>query len=121
MRPKKILTKAQQLKMTAGRIAASKRRLEIRISEESKQDALEALDDISEGIKVQLEVVKDDVITIQRMVTALDRATLREEWGKVASISTAIQAFSMGISRRIETCSTQARVANKILAAIRVK
>jgi hypothetical protein len=120
MQPKKTITPEHQAKLIAARMAAPKKRMDIRISQESKADTLEVLDGISEDIKGQLEVVKDDVVTIHKMVTALDRAILKNDWGKVSSISAAIQAFSLNISRRIESCSTQARVANKMLAAIRV-
>jgi hypothetical protein len=120
MRPKKTITPEHQAKMRAALLAAPKKRMDIRISQESKADTLAVLDKLSEEIKEQLEIVKDDVVTIHKMVTALDRAIFRDDWGRVSSISAAIQAFSLNISKRIESCSTQARVANRMLEAIRV-
>ena len=118
--PKKTLTKEQQAKLAAARMAAPKKRLDIRISQESMADTIKALDKLNAEINVQLDAVKDDVVTVHKMMVLLDRAILNEDWGKVSSTSAAIHAFAMNISRRVETCAAQATVANRILAVIRV-
>ena len=118
--PKKTLTEEQQAKLTAARIAAPKKRLDIRISQESKADTLEAIQKIKDDTDIQLEAVKDDVVTMRRMMIQMDRAIIAEDWGRVSSISAAIHAFGLNISRRVETAAAQATVANRVLAVIRV-
>jgi len=102
-------------------MAATQRRARTRTEEAADEATLEEIASIEADINLQLDSVKDDVVTIHKMVVAMDRAILKNEWGKVSSISSAIHAFALNISRRVEVCSTQARIANRMLAIIRGK
>jgi prophage DNA circulation protein len=118
--PKKVLTPEDHARLLAGRVAAKKRRVDIKISQESKADTLEVIKKIQDDANIQLEAVKDDVVTIHKMMVQMDRAIIAEDWGRVSSIAAAIHAFGLNISRRVETAAAQATVANRILAVIRV-
>ena len=107
--------------MLAGKVVAKQKRLDIRDAQESKADTLDAINKVNTEINLQLEAIKEDIVIIRKMTVILERAVLKDEWGRVFSTAAAIHAFAMNIARRIESCSAQAGVANTILSAIRVK
>jgi hypothetical protein len=121
MPPKKILTPAHQAKLLAGKVVAKQRRLDIRDAQESKADTIEVINSINSDINVQLDAIKDDIITIRKLVVVMERGVLHDDWGRVFSSAAAIHAFAISIARRVETCSAQANVTNDILSAMRVK
>ena len=118
-RPKKVITAEHRAALIAGLRSAKGKRLRARVSHQSKANAFEAYKNVNDEINIQLQAVKDDVITMHKIMVQIDRAIIGEHWGDVSSAAAALHAFALNISRRVETCSAQATAANRIFAFLK--